>query len=142
MESYQPFLTYLGIGTAALVVIIALIWAFFAFRIFSLTKGLPQAITEFFTLIAEDKIDQAYQLTTENFRTKTSKQQLLKFIKTNKLKQFKRTTMSIPKVEDNSHLLDINLITHTGREIPLKMAFIRQAKEWRIDQLETTSVKK
>ncbi|MCL1473905.1 hypothetical protein [Argonema antarcticum] len=142
MESYQPFLTYLGIGTATIVVIVAIIWAFLAFRIFSLTKGLPQAITEFFTLISEEKIDQAYQLTTENFRTKTSKQQLIKFIKNNKIKQYKRSTMSIPKVEDNRHLLDIKLITSTGREIPLKMAFVRQAKEWRIDQLETPSVKK
>lgn len=142
MESFQPFLTYLGIGTAAIVGVVALIWAFLAWRIFSLTQGLPKAIGEFFTLIAEDEIDQAYQLTTDNFRTNTSKQQFVKFIKNNKIKQYKRTLMSVPKVAEDTHLLDIKLITNTGREIPLKMAFVRQEKQWLIDQLESPSIKK
>jgi hypothetical protein len=142
MESYQPFLTYLGIGSAAIVGIVAIIWAFLAFRVFTLTKGLPKAITEFFTLIAEDKIDAAYQLTTEKFREQTSKQQLIKFIKNNKINQFKRSTMSIPTVKEGSHFVDVKVITNIGREIPLEMAFIRQDQEWKIHQLAKPSVKK
>lgn len=142
MESSQPILTYLGIGSAAIVGIVIIIWAFLAFRVFTLTKGLPKVITEFFTLIAENKIDEAYQKTTEKFRDRTSKQQFIKFIKTHKLNQYKRSTMSIPTVKEGSHFVDVKVITNIGREIPLEMAFIQQAKEWKIQQLEKPSIKK
>jgi hypothetical protein len=82
------------------------------------------------------------KLTTERFRAKTSKQQFIKFIKTNKLKQYKRTVLSIPTDEGDSYVLDINLILNSGREIPMKIGLVKQGKDWKIDQLETTKVKK
>jgi hypothetical protein len=50
--------------------------------------------------------------------------------------------LSIPTDEGDSYVLDINLILNSGREIPMKIGLVKQGKDWKIDQLETTKVKK
>jgi hypothetical protein len=39
VESFQPYLTYLGIGIAAIVGIALIIWAFLAIGVFTLVKN-------------------------------------------------------------------------------------------------------
>jgi hypothetical protein len=73
MEKFQPYLSYLGIGLGSLVGILIVVWAIVAVTILLKTKGLPQAIGEFLTLISNGNITGAYQLTTENFKATTSK---------------------------------------------------------------------
>ena len=137
MESFQPVLSYLGIGIAVVIAIVLIIWLVLFVRIFFGTKGLPQAISNFFNLIAEGEIDQAYQLTTENFRAQTTKKQFLKFIKTNKIKQFQRTSMGMPTIQDENCTMEVTLITKSGIEIPLKMGLFRRDKDWQVDVLES-----
>jgi len=136
MESFQPVLSYLGIGIAVVVGIVLVIWLFLFVRIFFGTKGLPQAIGNFFNLIAEGEIDEAYQLTTEHFRAQTTKKQFLKFIKTNKIKQFQRTKMAMPIIKNENCTMEVMLITKSGIEIPLKMGLIKKGKDWQVDVLE------
>ncbi|MGB3693975.1 MAG: hypothetical protein WA865_04855 [Spirulinaceae cyanobacterium] len=136
MNSLPPYVSYLGIGVAAILGLIVIIWAILAARVFMLTKGLPKVITAFFALIVEGEIDEAYQSTTNDFRAKIPKKKFIKLIKNNKFKQFKRTTMAMPKVEGEREIIDVTLILNSGREILLEMAFAKKGKVWRIDDLK------
>ncbi|NEP58901.1 MAG: DUF4864 domain-containing protein [Symploca sp. SIO2G7] len=134
----ESFIGYLGIGVAAVVGIVLIVWLILFVRIFFGTKGLPQAITKFFELIATGEIDTAYQLTTESFRAQVSKKQFLKLIKTNKLKQYQRLKMAMPTINGEDCTMEVTLITKSGTEIPLKTGLIRQGKGWQIDVLENS----
>ncbi len=136
MERFQPYLSYLGIGLASILGLLIVVWIVVAVNILLKTKGLPQAIAQFFTLIVDGNITGAYQLTTDNFQAKTSKKEFTKFIKTHKLHKYTRTTMSIPTVEGDRHSLDVTVITETGQEIPVKMDLIKSDNIWIIDHLK------
>ncbi len=135
MESFQPWLSYVGIGVGVILGGIVLIWISVSLIIFSKTKGLPQAIGVFFTQIGQGDINGAYQSTSDRFKSKTSKQQFAKFIKTHKLNQYQRTTMSIPTTEGDVHCLDVTVISKTGREVPVQMRLVKQDKVWIVDDL-------
>jgi len=135
MEKFQPYLSYVGIGLAGILGLVLVVWIVVAVTILLKTKGLPQAIGQFFTLIANGNITGAYQLTTDEFQAKNSKKQFTKFIKTHKLNKYTRTTMSIPTVESNIHSLEVTVITNTGKEIPLKMSFVKVDKNWIVDRI-------
>ena len=136
METFQPYLSYLGIGLAGILGLLLLVWIIVSVTIFLKTKGLPQAIRAFFTLIVDGNITGAYQLTTDEFKAKTSKKEFTKFIKKNKLNKYSRNTMSIPTVEGNRHCLEVTAIAENGQEIPLKIALIKNNKDWQIADLK------
>lgn len=137
MEKFQPYLSYLGIGLGSLVGLLIVVWIIVAVTILFKTKGLPQAIAQFFTLIVDGNVTRAYQLTTDNFKAKTSKKELTKFIKTHKLNKYDRTTMSIPTVEGDRHCLEVTVITENGSKIPLSMEFVKlNHKTWKIEEMK------
>ncbi len=138
MESSQSVVFYLGISLGAVLSILLIIWLVLFVRLFFGTKGLPESISNFFNLIVEGEIDTAYQLTTKSFRSQTTKKQFLKFIKTNKIKQYKRLRMSTPSIKGKNCTIEITLITKSGVEIPVKMGFIKKSKEWEVDLLENS----
>ena len=136
METFHAFLPYLGIGLAGILGLLLLVWLVFSVRIMLKTKGIPQAIDRFFTLIAEGKIPGAYQLTADDFKAKISKQQFTKFIKKYKFHKYKRTTMSIPKLEGNLYYLDVEVILQNNQEIPVTIALIKNNKDWQVAELK------
>ena len=137
MELLQPYGKYVLIGLGAIAAIAILVWVSVVVIVMRNTKGIPLVISDFFKLIIEDKIDKAYQSTTGNFQSRMSKPQFRKLIKNKKIKQFKRTLLEIPKMNNaDSSTIDITLILNSGREIPLKFGVVRQNKQWTIDTLE------
>jgi hypothetical protein len=124
-----------GIGVGVILGGIVLIWISVSLIIFAKTKGLPQAIGAFFAQIAQGDVNGAYQSTSDCFKSKISKQQFAKFIKTNKLNQYQRTTMSIPTTEGEVHCLDVTVISKTGREVPVQMKLVKRDKVWTVDDL-------
>jgi hypothetical protein len=142
VESFQPWLSYVGIGVGVIVGGILLIWISVSLIIFAKTKGLPQAIGAFFAQIGNGDINGAYQSTSDRFKSKTSKQQFAKFIKTHKLNQYQRTTMSIPTTEGDVHCLEVTVISKTGREVPVQMRLVKQDKVWTVDDLSYQYVSK
>lgn len=137
MESLQPYGKYLLIGLGTIVLIAVAIWGSIVVIVMRNTKGIPLAINDFFKLIIEDKIDEAYRSTTSNFQSRISKPQFRKLIKNKKFKQFKRTLLSIPKMDTaDSSVIDVTLILNSGREIPLKFGVLRQEKQWKVNSLE------
>lgn len=137
MELLQPYGKYVLIGLGAIAVITILVWVSVVVIVMRNTKGIPLVINDFFKLIIENKIDEAYQSTTNNFQSRMSKPQFRKLIKNKKFKQFKRTLLEIPKMNTaDSSTIDVTLILNSGREIPLHFGVIRQNKQWKVDTLE------
>ncbi len=137
MELIQPYGRYILIGLGAIALIAAIIWGAIVVIVMRNTKGIPLAINDFFKLIVEDKIEEAYSSTTAEFQSRISKPQFRKLIKNKKFKQFKRTLLSIPKMDTaNTSIIDVTLILNSGREIPLKFGVFRQDKQWKVDFLE------
>ena len=87
MELLQPYGKYILIGLAALAGIAVLIWISIVVIVMRNTKGIPMVINKFFESIVEDKIDELYNSTTDNFRSRISKPQFRKLIKNKKFKQ-------------------------------------------------------
>ena len=56
MERFQPYLSYIGIGLASILGLLIVVWIVVAVNILLKTKGLPQAIAQFFTLIVDGNI--------------------------------------------------------------------------------------
>ena len=139
MELLQPYGKYILIGLAAIVGIFIVVWLVVAVRVMTTTKGIPQAISNFFKLIIENKLDSAYKLTTKNYQRQTSKKQFTKFINQNKFRQYKSTRLGIPRVTGDRANLDVTLILKSGREIPLKLGLLKQEQTWYVDLLEIDS---
>jgi len=139
MELLQPYGKYILVGTIAIAAIAILVWISIVVIVMRNTKGIPLAINDFFQLIIENKTDQAYRSTTDNFRSRISKPQFIKLIKNYKFKQYQRTSLGVPKMETgDSSTIDAVLILKSGREIPLQFNVVRQNKEWKIDILEVS----
>ena len=138
MELLQPYGKYILIALAAIAGIAVLIWISIVAIVMRNTRGIPIVINNFFESIAENKIDELYSSTTDNFRSRISKPQLRKLIKNKKFKQYQRISLGIPQMSQagNSSIMDATLILNSGREIPLKFNVVRQNKEWKVDLLE------
>ena len=136
MDFFQPYGKYIAIGLAAIIAIAIVLWIGTAVIVMRNTKGIPLAINDFFKLIIENKIDEAYDSTTDNFQTRISKPQLNKLIKNYKFKQYQQTRFDMPQMQTaNQSTLNATLILKSGREIPLQFALLRLNKEWKIDAL-------
>ncbi len=139
MELIQPYNKYILIGVATIIGVGIILWLSVVVVVMRNTKGIPIAISDFFQLILENKIDAAYRSTTDNFQSRISKPQFVKIIKKNKFKQYQRTLFGMPKMETgNNSILDVTLILKSGREIPLQFRVCRENKKWKIDSLEIT----
>ncbi len=136
METLQPFFTYIAIGLGVILGIILISWLTFAIYFFRRTQGITNYITDFFSKIIEDEFNQAYAMTTTSFQQQNSLQKFRKFIKTNQLKQYKRTSFAMPKIEGDQYSTEITVILNSGKEIPLKISLIQENKKWKIDLLQ------
>lgn len=139
MELLQPYSKYILTIVAAIVAIAIIFWLGTAIIVMRNTKGIPLAINDFLNLIVENKIDEAYNSTSDNFRSHVSKPQLNKLIKNYKFKQYQQTRFEMPQMQTaNNSTLDTTLVLKSGREIPLRFALVRINKKWKIDALAVT----
>jgi len=139
MELLQPYSKYIWIGVIAIVAIAVILWLATAVIVMRNTKGIPLEINNFFDLVTENKIDEAYSSTSDRFRSQISKPQLNKLIKTYKFKQYYKTRLDMPQMQTaNDSTLTATLILKSGREIPMQFALVRIDRQWKIDSLEIT----
>ena len=133
----QPYGKYILFGFGGLVVLAAIFWLGTAVIVLRNTRGIPLAINDFFNLIIDNKIDEAYYSTSDNFRSRISKPQLNKLIKTYKFKQHKQTRLDIPQMQSaNNSTIQGKLVLTSGREIPLQFSLVRINKEWKVNDLK------
>ncbi|MEL6929989.1 MAG: hypothetical protein AAFO95_15305 [Cyanobacteria bacterium J06600_6] len=139
MEVLQPYSKYITIAVVAIIAIAVILWLGTAIIVMRNTKGIPLEINNFFDLITENKIDEAYNSTSDNFRSRISKPQLQKLIKTYKFKQYYKTRLDIPQMQTaNDSTLKATLILKSGREIPMQFTLARINREWKVDNLTMT----
>lgn len=137
MELIQPYSKYIFIGIAAIVAIAVIFWLITAVIVMRNTKGIPLAINDFFSLIIENKVDEAYYSTTDNFQSRISKPQLNKLIKNYKFKQYQQTRFEMPQMQTaNNSTLKATLVLKSSREIPLQFTLARIDRKWKIDGLK------
>lgn len=134
--SFSEILPYLGIGIASILGIIVLIWLLIAGSILLATKGLPQAINNFFAAIVTNNLDAAYAMTTPNFQKRTPKKQFTKFVKANRLKEYKRLKLPVFNPKGDRCPLELSVELMSGEKIPLRMELVKEVKGWAIDGLE------
>ena len=133
----QPYGKYILVCVGGLVVLAVILWLGTAVIVLRNTKGIPLAINDFFNLIIDNKIDEAYYSTSDNFRSRISKPQLNKLIKTYKFKQHKQTRLDIPQMQSaNNSTIQGKLVLTSGREIPLQFSLVRINKEWKVNDLK------
>lgn len=133
--SFSEILPYLGIGIASVLGILVLIWLLIAGSILLTTKGLPQALNNFFAAIVTDNLDAAYAMTTPNYQKRTSKKQFTKFVKANRLKQYKRLELPLFEPKGDRCPLDLSVELTTGEKMRLQMELVKEGKGWAIDGL-------
>ncbi|MGK7930759.1 MAG: hypothetical protein AB4041_04920 [Microcystaceae cyanobacterium] len=135
LDTFQPYLKYLGFGTLAILGVIILLWLILVFIVTKGTKEIPKVINNFIGYIGENQLDISYQMTTHRFRKGMSKAQLKKFIKTHKIKTYQRLILGIPKMENDSQAasVTVNIILKSGKEIPTVINLVKEEKEWLID---------
>jgi hypothetical protein len=139
--SWQPVLTYFGIGAAAIVGVVLVLWLGLVVVVGAATKGLPQAIVSFFRSLSADGIDATYdEKTTENFQASTSKSEFRQFIRDRKLHQFQQVKPGIPKPQANRYAIDVTVTTKDRKEVPLKLVFVKVNKIWKIDAMAPASI--
>ncbi len=134
---FSNTLTYVGIGAASVLGILIVIWGSVAFTILRKTKGLPQALNNFFAAVVTGNIDAAYQMTTQDYRRRVNRKTFVQFIKKNQLKQYKRTKLAPPKIEGEAHALDITVELSSGKEVPLSFVFLKNGEQWAIESLQS-----
>ena len=133
----QPYSKYIFIGLGGLVVLAVIFWLGTVIIVMRNTKGIPLAINDFFQLIIDNKIDEAYYSTSDNFQSQISKPQLNKLIKNYKFKQYQQTRLDIPQMQSaNSSTLEGKLVLKSGREIPLQFSVVRINREWKVNNLK------
>ena len=137
IESLQPYLKYFGIGILGIGGIVLILWLGFAIKIMRSTKGLPDAINNFFLYMAENKISKSYQMTTANYRKKVNRKTFNKFIKVNKFRTYKKTVLGIPNhnTETNNQEISVTIVLESGKEIASTMKLIKKEKEWFVEDL-------
>lgn len=134
--NFSEILPYVGIGITSILGILVLVWLLIAGSVLLVTRGLPQALNNFFAAIVTDNFDAAYAMTTPDFQKRTSKKQFTKFVKANKLKQYKRLQLPLFDVKGDRCPLELSVELQSGAKIGLKMELVKDGKTWRIDELQ------
>jgi hypothetical protein len=132
METFQAYLSYIGIGAALVGGIALVVWIIFAFLLSSATEGIPELLGKFFNYAAMGDFEQAYSLTTDQFQQSISQQQLRKLIQTNQIQNHKRILLPVSIPEGDTHTFDVTLVLDSGKEIPISVELIRQQEKWAI----------
>lgn len=128
-------LKYGGYGLGGLFLLLVIVWIVTAVRIVKQTKGLPQALNNFFAAIVNGKLDAAYGMTTKAYRNQVNRKDFVKFIKKNNLKQYKTSKLAAPMAESGFQRLNITAELNNGPGVPLSFLWTKEGETWRVEQL-------
>ncbi len=134
---FSGILKYGGYGLGGLFLLLVIVWIVTAVRIVKRTKGLPQALNNFFAAIVNGKLDAAYGMTTKAYRNQVNRKDFVKFIKKNNLKQYKTSKLSAPMSEGGLQRLNITAELNNGPGVPLSFLWTQEGDTWKVEQLVT-----
>jgi len=122
----------LVIGVVIAIGVVALIVA----AVFYMTSGVTQAGDRFFAMIRDGKAREAYQTAAREFRTATSEDQFLAFLKSSTIAQFESASWSSRSISLNVGELEGSLKTSGGGVIPIKLKLVKEDGVWKVLALE------
>ncbi|MBP7830513.1 MAG: hypothetical protein KA248_11400 [Kiritimatiellae bacterium] len=96
------------------------------------TSGLPKAADEFFSLIEQGKIGEAYLATAAEFRAATSEGEFAAFLRDSALGGYASASWSTRSIENNRGQLKGTVTTRDGGQIPLEMDLVKEGDAWKI----------
>ncbi|GAB5488031.1 MAG: hypothetical protein Pars2KO_16010 [Parasphingorhabdus sp.] len=104
--------------------------------VFWLTGDITKAGDDFFAAAANEDIDAAYELLSEDFQAGTSKDQLAGYLKINALDNVADTSWSSRSINGNQGTLEGSVTSATGGTVPLTIDLIKSDAGWKIRNIK------
>lgn len=124
--------------------IVAVSWIFaggLIWFILRVTRPLKLAGDEFFGLIMQNSIPQAYSMTSQQFQMHTTEDQFRTFLKDNALVYFESVLWRGRRILNiNSAFLKGFITTFEKKKIPVRLDFIRESDQWKILNITQSGV--
>lgn len=119
------------LGGLILVVILAFVLVLW------LTSGMTEATDEFFSLLKQDKVEEAYEMTSEEFQASTSQEEFKSFLSKTSLGEFQSADWnSRQRGSGGEGTLEGTVHTTSGGNIPITVKLIKENEEWKILNLQ------
>lgn len=99
---------------------------------FLMTRDMPKAAHAFFTLIAQQRYDEAYRSTAAAFQEATDEAGFTAFISRTLLTEYAAASWSSRSVENRHGQLDGTVRTKDGARIPVTLEFVKEADAWKV----------
>ncbi|MGB0564761.1 MAG: hypothetical protein ACPGVO_23635 [Spirulinaceae cyanobacterium] len=139
METFQPYLTYIGIGLGTVVAIAAIVWITATIAFTRRTWGLNRFLVSFFKTLTRNEIKAAYGLTTATFQDETDLKNFRKFVKRNQLTQYQKLSATVPELL-GGEAFRLNLMVKLAGDRELPMVAVVSKDEQNAWQLEALDV--
>lgn len=109
--------------------------AIFAFVMF-LTSGLVETTDEFFALVKDGKLEQAYESTATEFKKKTNFEEFKLVLTKTTLDKYESAFWSKREIINNEGYLDGTVTNSLGGTLPLHVDLIKENGEWKVYGLD------
>jgi len=123
----------IGISVAVVVILLLIL------LIFGLTKGIVKSADQFFSLVKEGSIEEAYLSTAKEFQAATSEDELRDFLENSTLDEFESASWSSRSISGNTGKLEGSINTEAGGIIPVEIELVKEGGSWKILALRKTS---
>lgn len=100
--------------------------------VFYFTSDMVDATDEFFDAVKSNNLDQAYTSLSEEFKAKTSRDDLVAFIEENSLNDYASANWSTRSIESGNGSISGAIITKHGGSVPLHIGFVKEQEDWKI----------
>ena len=118
-----------------LVIVLVVIGAILVVAL-SLTKGLPRSADEFFTLIRDGKVKDAYLSASREFQASASEADFEAFLKNSSIGDYESATWSSRSITNNIGELEGSIKTRDGGVVPIKIKLVKEDGRWKIHAIE------
>jgi len=105
--------------------------------VFWFTGGAVEASEEFLALIAQEKIEEAYQATATGFRSQQDAATFAATVKAIGLTRYQSASWAQRQIQNDRATLEGSVTTVDGGTIPLTIALVSEGDEWRVLSLST-----
>jgi len=127
---------YGGAIAVSLLGALVLIWIVVAIQFLVASRGLTPALNNFFAAIVTGNYTSAYAMTTPQFQTLQDPKTFKEWVKTHKLRQYKRLELPPFEVQNNCCTLPLRVELNSGEWVSLDTEWIRIAGSWQLNRLD------
>lgn len=104
--------------------------------VFNLTSDIVEVAEDFFQGVHDGDLARAEALLSEDFKASTSSAELRQFLDQTALSDYTSASWSSRSVSGSTGELEGSVETESGGTIPVKIAFVKEAAGWKIQNIE------